>query len=260
MTISITSFTPGTTIASSPMNGNFNAIVNALSGSASNNFIFLATANNQVPLTAHLPSAPSSDQAVLWSDISADTAARIATYIRSSDGYGGLMGGAGGSITAHLYAQSGGWLIPEALTVTGTITGTCTNANNLGGGGAFTTAADSGNSQNILASTSPGGGAMAILLRAFNGTSSTNILSIGSSSPSGASQFRDNGGLYYNANMFTSGTGSGTFSHNFGTTPHICLPICNASNSSQTMGYDTLGSSTVHITAGGGLAWNATFF
>lgn len=55
---------------------------------------------------------------------------------------------------------------------------------------------------------------------------------------------------------FFSGTGTGTVNHNMngGQTPTAFLLNTNASGS-QTYGYDTVTSSTVHITAGGSLAW-----
>lgn len=53
-----------------------------------------------------------------------------------------------------------------------------------------------------------------------------------------------------------SGTGSGTYNHNLGGTPAIVLPITDVSGS-QTMGYDTVTSTQVHITAGGSLAFKA---
>lgn len=72
-------------------------------------------------------------------------------------------------------------------------------------------------------------------------------------------KLRGQGGIFQGVSFFTGG-GSGTFSHGFGQTPSICLPMCTVSNSSQTMGYDSLGSSTVHITAGGALAFAAACF
>lgn len=53
-----------------------------------------------------------------------------------------------------------------------------------------------------------------------------------------------------------TGSGSGTYNHNLGTTPAIVLPMCDISGS-QTMGYDSLTSTQVHITAGGGLSFKA---
>lgn len=55
---------------------------------------------------------------------------------------------------------------------------------------------------------------------------------------------------------FFSGTGSGTFSHGLGTTPTVVLAMQNTVGS-QTMGWDSANSTTVHITAGNGAAWTA---
>lgn len=52
-----------------------------------------------------------------------------------------------------------------------------------------------------------------------------------------------------------SGTGSGTFSHGGNTTPSCVQLTTFKLNSSQTMGYDTPGGTTVHVTAGAGFAW-----
>jgi hypothetical protein len=55
-----------------------------------------------------------------------------------------------------------------------------------------------------------------------------------------------------------SGTGSGTFNHNCGTTPNlIMLTTANPGGGSQTLGYNpsTLTSTTVDVTAGAGLPW-----
>lgn len=50
------------------------------------------------------------------------------------------------------------------------------------------------------------------------------------------------------------GTGSGTFSHGLGATPTFAQVTCNVSGS-QTQGQDTVGSTTIHITSGGGLGF-----
>ncbi len=53
-----------------------------------------------------------------------------------------------------------------------------------------------------------------------------------------------------------SGTGTGTFAHGLGTTPRAVLAMSHV-NGSQTMGWDSENSTTVHITAGAGQAWVA---
>jgi hypothetical protein len=77
--------------------------------------------NTTNPLIMQLPSAPSSDQSAGSSQVSGDTIPRIEHYLRGADGYGGLRGGAGSSVKAHLYAQSFGWQIDESLSVLTTL-------------------------------------------------------------------------------------------------------------------------------------------
>ena len=122
-------------------------LINALNGTVSTQLILVNTSATP-PLITQLSAAPASDTAVIQTSIQGDTDARISTYIRSSDGYGGVSGGAGTSITAHLYAQSTGWYIPESLTVAGSITvngsinatisGNATSAQALSGGSVTT--------------------------------------------------------------------------------------------------------------------------
>lgn len=61
---------------------------------------------------------------------------------------------------------------------------------------------------------------------------------------------------------FFSGAASGTYNHGFnGTgeslTPFHIIPMCNTLNGSQTMGYDSVTSTQVHITSGAGLSFKA---
>lgn len=51
-----------------------------------------------------------------------------------------------------------------------------------------------------------------------------------------------------------SGTGSGTFAHNCSRTPNVVLLQTHAVGS-QTLGYDSENSTTVHVTTGAGLSW-----
>lgn len=99
-----------------------NQLINALNGTTASQIFILSTANNAASIFGYLPSSPPSDQSVIRAGLSADTQPRAALYMRSSDTYGGLLGGSGSSITAHLYAQAGGWRITETLTVDGAIT------------------------------------------------------------------------------------------------------------------------------------------
>lgn len=52
-----------------------------------------------------------------------------------------------------------------------------------------------------------------------------------------------------------AGVGSGTFNHNYGATPDGVQVTTNQGGSSQTMGVDTLGATTVHVTTGNGYGW-----
>lgn len=78
--------------------------------------------NATSPILAYLTSAPASDTTDLGASVEGDASIRAGLYIRGSDGYGGFRAGTGSALTAHLYAQSGGWVIPESLTVTTNLT------------------------------------------------------------------------------------------------------------------------------------------
>ncbi len=53
-----------------------------------------------------------------------------------------------------------------------------------------------------------------------------------------------------------TGTTTGTFTHGAGGTPFIVIPMCSV-NGSQTMGYDSITSTQVHITSAAGLGFKA---
>lgn len=55
--------------------------------------------------------------------------------------------------------------------------------------------------------------------------------------------------------IFT-GVGTGTYNHGLGATPDFVIPVCTAVGS-QTMGYDSVTSTQVHITCGSGLSFAA---
>ncbi len=63
------------------------------------------------------------------------------------------------------------------------------------------------------------------------------------------------GAILVSGRDIIAGTGSGTFSHAAGVTPYIANLICHTVNSTQTMGYDSETSSSIHVNTGGGLAW-----
>lgn len=66
-------------------------------------------------------------------------------------------------------------------------------------------------------------------------------------------------GYFISGLSFFTGTTSGTYNHNLGTTPDGVLAMQSTSGSS-TYGFDTAGSSTVHITSGAGAAFTAMAF
>lgn len=72
--------------------------------------------------------------------------------------------------------------------------------------------------------------------------------------PSGVYRFR-NGTTIQNWSSF-SGTGSGTYNHNFGSAPFDVVPIVSVAGSA-TQGFDTITSTQVHITLGAVLAFKA---
>lgn len=122
-----------------------NQYADRLNGSVGAQITVLAPTNALTPITAQLPSAPTSDLGLLHGQVSGDAFARISGYIRGADGYGGFKAGAGvGAQTAHLYAQANGWRTDESLSIGGAlnVTGTTTlaglNANSLSVSGTST--------------------------------------------------------------------------------------------------------------------------
>lgn len=131
-----------------------NQLINALNGTSNSQLLPVNSGGTSV-IIANFATAPTSDSAVIECAVIGDASGRLNTYIRSSDGYGGLSAGNGTSITAHWYAQSGGWSTPESVTVaqnltvsgsstfnnvtvtgtmTGVVSGTVTSAQTLSGG------------------------------------------------------------------------------------------------------------------------------
>lgn len=115
---------------------------------------------------------PGGDTHIIAAGVSGETTPRVSMYTRSSDHYGGILGGPGSGITAHMYAQASGWFIPEALATDN---------------GAFATDG-SGNISavgNITGSASPtissrqSAGAAGITFKSWNGTASVTPFSIG---------------------------------------------------------------------------------
>lgn len=110
MGITILSFTPGTTIASASVNANYAAIVNALSGVNTNEFLFRSHDNITSPLTLRFSSQPSVDAAVLACNLPGDGGTRIDTMIDGTYGQytGGIRSGDGTTIRAKLIGYYGG--------------------------------------------------------------------------------------------------------------------------------------------------------
>lgn len=65
-----------------------------------------------------------------------------------------------------------------------------------------------------------------------------------------------NEGQYISGLSEFSGTVTGTYNHNLGATPDAVIPMQSVLGS-QTMGFDTLGATTVHVTSGSGNAFTA---
>lgn len=107
--------TSGAITASADIN-QYAAILNASTAGQ------VAVKNATIPFQGYLSSAPASDTTVFGGGVSGDTTNRVSDYIRGSDGYGGVRAGTGSALTAHLYAQSGGWKIDESLTVATNLT------------------------------------------------------------------------------------------------------------------------------------------
>lgn len=97
-----------------------NQYASALDATTGAQVALLSTNASTAPLLASLSGAPSTDQTVVQAQVAADAFARVAFYIRHTDGYGGIAAGAGvGAATAHLYAQAGGWQMDEGLAING---------------------------------------------------------------------------------------------------------------------------------------------
>lgn len=202
-----------------------NQVITALNG-ASNSQLALVNSpgNNMLPLA--YSSAPASDSQGVGISVTGDTSNRIALYVRGADGYGGVMGGAGGTSTAHLHTNSSGWVIDESLSVSAnlTISGSCSLASfNTSGNGTL-------------------GGNLTV-----TGTVTTNILQLGR-------------GLLRQIGTF-SGSGAGTYTHGCGIIPDWIGITENTTNSTMTVGVDSIGGTTVHVNVGvGGTSWIAVAF
>lgn len=115
MSLTLLSFTPGTTIYSSQVNSNFAALSGIMNGTTAVNANFVSTSNATLALLASLPTTPGSDQPVLGTNVSGDATPRVAQYVRSSDGYGGIGAGVGAAFTAHMFAQATGFMFQEGV-------------------------------------------------------------------------------------------------------------------------------------------------
>ncbi|MGZ6281709.1 MAG: hypothetical protein ACXWQ5_00180 [Ktedonobacterales bacterium] len=99
-----------------------NQYANILNGSVAGTVTLLAPNSTTTPLLALLPSAPAGDTSVMYTSVSGDATSRMTTYIRGSDGYGGITAGAGPTHTAHWYATSSGWKTDESIVVATNLT------------------------------------------------------------------------------------------------------------------------------------------
>lgn len=116
------------------------------------------------PIQGWLTTTPVSDTVALFTSVTGDTNHRFNVYIRGSDGYGGFSAGPGGSTpaTAHLYAQSTGWTITEALAIQGS------GGLTLGASGV-----------NGLVSSAQTGAANGLVFKSWNGSAGVTPFSIG---------------------------------------------------------------------------------
>jgi hypothetical protein len=99
----------------------------------------------------------------------------------------------------------------------------------------------------------PGGGN--IQFQIPNGTTVVTITGSTLQLASGVGLTWKTGDTISGTHTFT-GTTTGTYTHGAGGTPFIVIPMCDVVGS-QTMGYDTVTSTQVHITSGGGLGFKA---
>lgn len=197
-----------------------NQYANILNGTTNGAITVINATGSAVPMQPFLTSAPVSDGGILSGGVSGDAVNRVILYVRGSDGYGALEGGAGTSITARLSAQSTGWKIDQSLTVSTNLVVSGTTTLGSVSSGAITTTGVTGVSTNNLTVSGAGGSTM------------------------------------YGSNQF-SGTGSGTYTHGMSNAPNFVGITQNVGGSTTSVGVDSIGSTTCHVNIFGGGAFVA---
>jgi hypothetical protein len=209
----------------------------------------------------------------LVNDDPTQTNYRVALYKRATDEYGGIQAGNNTSITAHLYAQAGGWKTDESLVVAGTLSADAgaTTTNGTGGwlGTLFqallnTTSGDktafdatdrkSGGKEWSIVMGSDG---TLYIKNVTDGTIPLRLSSSGVTIANGVSLNTGPGFTTIHGNGFgaplrkTSISASGTITHGLGYTPNMVATEMSVAGS-QTTGHDTVTSTTYHVTLGAG--------
>ena len=230
------------------------------------------------PIVAVLNSAPITDSAVIAAVVTGDsTSGRMFFVIRGADGYGALYGGTGTTPTAHMHAMASGWGFEEApsLLAGGYMTSYITNMADSDDKIGFSLygITDLGivsNNHAVVLQHGYGG----IWLKTnnyYNGSNDIYVfsstaaqVSIGpsgmifrqnSNTPSAGNPISWGNSSYFAlANSF-SGSGAGTFSHGLGTTPGFVGITVNQTNTTGTVGVNSIGSSTVHVNLFNSGAW-----
>lgn len=193
---------------------------NILNGSTNGYLVIVNAAGSNIPVSTQLATAPVSDGGVFGGSVTGDSTNRVILYIRGADGYGAIECGAGSSITARMYAQASGWKIDQALNVVGNVTGGSLNVGSVSVSSGNISAASGSITGNTLVANSAGGN------------------------------------TYYGSQNF-SGTGSGTYTHGLSAAPNFVGVIQNVSNSTTTVGVDSIGSTTCHVNINGSFAFLA---
>jgi len=213
-----------------------NQIINAWNGAADNQIVPTNTATGGTVLIPTITAAPASDTAIVACTVSGDSGTgRSYLYVRGADGYGGLAGGTGTTTTAHLYAQSYGWYIPETLEVggnggfAGNMTSTSLNVNGPG---------------TITGNLTMGG-------QVLGNSSQASALQANGSSSVILQAHASNAGWLYGGNTSGiscfSGVGSGTYSHGLSVTPAAILVTISGSGNVCRVTVTSKGATTCYI-------------
>jgi hypothetical protein len=68
---------------------------------------------------------------------------------------------------------------------------------------------------------------------------------------------QDSSGNFYQTYAETSGSGSGTYNHNYNGTPSIVLPVVDSFGNAEGLGIDSIGSTTWHLNMPTFYSWHA---